>query len=77
MFKLGKTALDNCEKFNVLVVTAVLNKFYTDNYLDFVYNLQQAITTIDEIKTLLTVGGFNFLSNNHIIIKTLSPKSLL
>ena len=31
---LKKTALDNCKKFNVHAATAVLNKFYMDNYLD-------------------------------------------
>ena len=68
---LRKTALDNCEKFNVHVVNAVLNKFYMDNYFDSFDNQQEVITTIHKIKTLLTVGGFNYISRN------LSRKSLL
>ena len=69
-----KTALDNCEKFNVHVVNSVLNKFYIDDYLDSFDNLDEAITSVLDITGLLTFGGFNLakcISNNRLILKNL------
>ena len=76
---LRKTALDNYEKFNVLVVNAVLNKFYMDDHLDSFDNVDEAITTIHDITSLLAFGGFNlakFISNNRIILKNQSRENL-
>ena len=77
---LRKTALDNYEKFNVHVVNAVLNKFYMDDYLNSFKNVEEVITMIHGITSLLTFGGFNlgkFISNNHIILKNLSCENSL
>ena len=76
---LRKTALDNCDKFNVHVANAVLTKFYMDDYLDSFHSLDESITTIHGITRLLTFGGYNlakFKSNNRIIFKNLSRESL-
>ena len=74
---LRKTALDNCEKFNIHIVNAFLTKFSMDDLNSF-DNLDKTNTTIHEITLLLTFGGFNlakFISNNHIILKSLSRES--
>ena len=51
-----------------------------DGYLDSFDNVDKGITTIHDIRRLLTFSGFNlakFISNNHIILKNLSRESLL
>ena len=57
---LRKTALDNCEKFNVYVVNAVLNKFYMDIFLDSYDNLEAAIIAIHD----MICSGFELAIHN-------------
>ena len=51
------------------VANAVLNKFYIDDYLDSLNNLDELITTVHDVIVFLTFGCFNlakFISSNRM-----------
>ena len=74
-YALQRTAMDNQAMFPD-AASAVLEKFYMDDYLDSSEDPDIAFKMSQELITLLALGGFNltkFISNATKIIKELNP----
>ena len=74
-YALQRTAMDNQAMFPD-AASAVLEKFYMDDYLDSFEDPDVAFKTSQELITLLALGGFkltNFISNVTKINKELNP----
>ena len=55
---LRETDLDGHENFMLWVSNAILNTFYMDGYLNFFDDVEEAVSTIKEVTSLLTFGQF-------------------
>ncbi|XP_028405229.1 uncharacterized protein LOC114527732 [Dendronephthya gigantea] len=67
-FALRQTADDNSEQFDNETVNTVKRNFYVDNCLKSSENEQAAITTAEQLRLLLSKGGFRltkWLSNSR------------
>ena len=76
-FALRKTADDNNEQFDPDTISTVKRNFYVDDYLKSSQNEQAAITTAQQLRILLSKGGFRltkWLSNSRRVIESI-PES--
>ena len=76
-FALRQTAGDNSEQFDPETVNTVKRNFYVDDCLKSSENEKAAITTADQLRLLLSKGGFRltkWLSNSRKVIETI-PQS--
>ena len=76
-FALRQTADDNSEQFDPETVNTVKRNFYVDDCLKSSENEKAAITTAEQLRLLLSKGGFRltkWLSNSRKVIETI-PQS--
>ena len=63
---LKSTALDNTTEYIAIVIEAILDHFYMEDYLDSFPSLEEEISVIVDVIQLLKSSGFNlikFVSN--------------
>lgn len=76
-FALRQTEDDNSEQFDPETVNTVKRNFYVDDCLKSSENEQAAITTAEQLRLLLSKGGFRltkWLSNSRRVIESI-PES--
>ena len=69
---LKSAALDNKTEYSAIVIEAILDHFYMDDYLDSFPSLEQAISVIVDVIQLLKTSEFNLtklVSNNQEVLK--------
>ena len=73
-FALRKTAEDNCGHFNEEVNNTVKRNFYVDDCLKSVKDRAQAVNLVEDIRHLLSQGGFRltkWLSNDRDVLASI------
>jgi hypothetical protein len=73
-FALRRTAVDNRDKFSMAAVKAVEESFYVDDCLLSVETVKQGKQVVDELRTMLRMGGFNltkWISNRSDVVQHL------
>ena len=73
-FALKKTAKDNKEDFSPLAISTVEKDFYVDDCLKSVESDEVAIPLVQELRQLLSKGGFRLIkwsSNSQNVLKSL------
>ena len=73
-FGLQRTAEDNQQEFSKDAVDSVKNNFYVDDCLTSVPSENKAIVLVDELRQLLSKGGFRlnkWISNSRNVIKSI------
>ena len=77
-YRLQRTAKDNSDDFDPEVAWLVEKNFYVDDYLRSVESYEKAISSVDQLRNLLALGGFNLtrlVSNSRAVLKTI-PQQL-
>ena len=73
-FGLRRTAEDNCQEFSEEAVDSVKDNFYMDDCLKSVPSETKAIGLVDELRSLLSKGGFRltkWISNSRKVIDSI------
>ena len=74
---LERTSIDNKIEFSLTLIKTVPERFFMEDYLDFLSSLEEAIRVADEVIQLSKFGGFSltkFVSNNSVIDKYTSQQ---
>jgi hypothetical protein len=72
-FALRRTADDNAKEFDSEIINTVKRNFYVDDCLKSTENEQEAINTAEQLRLLLSKGGFRltkWLSNSRKVIES-------
>ena len=73
-FGLRRTAEDNCQEFSKEAVDSVQDNFYVDDCLKSVPSETEAVGLVNELRTLLSKGGFRltkWISNSRKVIDSI------
>ena len=77
-YGLQRTAKDNSDAFDPEVARSVEKNFYVDDYLRSIESHEKAISSVDQLQSLLARGGFNltkWVSNSRAVLETI-PQQL-
>ena len=74
IFALQQTARDNYAKFPT-ASSAVLDNFYMDDFLGSIADSNEAVNLSKELVSLLSLGGFKFVSNVRHLAEKLNPEN--
>ena len=70
---LKRKVIDHEKKFSPDIVTAIMEKFYMDDYLDSFNDVSKAIYTAHSVIKMLSSGGFyltKWISNSSFILRS-------
>ena len=76
-FALRRAALDKETRADLATVETVLENIYVDNLCKSCTSVKQAISLVDQLRRLLSSGGFRitkFLSNNKQVLDSIPPE---
>ena len=74
LYSLKRTAEDNQDKYDPIVIDTVLRHFYGDNMLRALKNEEIAIRVANDLMSLLARGGFKltkFMSNSPTVLEAI------